>query len=149
MESGVKCCTALGGQFCQPSTLRPFIEQLSHSFMGGPSMALALGPSAAVPFSCDLPFLDAVGWASDPRGPSTAPMLPGHSSWSRVSTWPKLGESASFLGILPTGVWREIASFLGGSAGRVGMGAISWKILRSCKQKPWWDRALPGSGLLF
>lgn len=60
--------------------------QLSRSFVGGPVTALAMGPKAAVSFSCDLAFLDAVGWASDPGGLSTAPLLPGHSSWSRVST---------------------------------------------------------------
>lgn len=85
------------------------------------------GSTCCCHFLMGLCLLEAVGLAFHPGEPITAPVLPGHSYWSRVSTWLKLGQSESFLGILPTGVWREIPSFLGGSAG--GRGRLELKPL--------------------
>lgn len=86
MHRGAKCWIGLDSWFCLPGILLPFAEQHSHSLVDGPSTALAMGPSDAATFSCNLAFLDAVGWASHPSGPITALLMPGHSYWPRVGT---------------------------------------------------------------
>lgn len=109
------------------SILLPFTAQHSHSLIGGPSTALGMGPDDAATFLCGLVFRDAVRWASHSGGPVTTLLLSGHNCWPRVGTWPQVGQSECFLGVLQTGIWKALSSFLGSSAGRVEMKAVSWE----------------------